>query len=118
MTHDTAESAPPQRSNPAGLVSLIAGILQIVVLALLQALTPALPWFAAQYDLPTRSLSLIMAAPPLVIAIVAIIFGVIGLVSTGRRRTAAVIGTTLGVSHVVVAGLGLVGIMIVGATLS
>ncbi|WP_377803706.1 hypothetical protein [Brachybacterium sp. GCM10030268] len=42
----------------------------------------------------------------------------IGLVSTGRRRTAAIVGTTLGVSHVVVAGLGLVGIMIVGATLS
>ncbi|MGP9536875.1 hypothetical protein ACT3SP_02630 [Brachybacterium sp. AOP43-C2-M15] len=111
------QTASPPRRNPIGLASLVAGILLLLVGFVVQSTTPAIPLLVERYGLSYQLLPLLYAIPQAVIAVIATALGVVGLVLRDRPRAAAIIGTTLGASHLVVGLVGMVGSFLVGAAL-
>ena len=91
---------PALAGNPLGVASLVAAILLFLWGLAAQALWPLTMGITDRVDLPFWLSSFILQAPTALLALVATILGVIALTRKGRRRTMAIIGTTLGVSTV------------------
>ena len=107
-------AASPRRSNPFGLASLIAGVLLLILSIAAQALTPVV---ASGPGVPLRTSMLIPPLLPAIMAAIATVLGIIGLLLRDRPRTAAIIGTTLGASLLVVRVVGIIGEELVKAVL-
>lgn len=105
----------PRRTNPLGIAALIAGIVLVVASIVTQALFPAIPAILRESGLSYRAIPFLLSLPPMVIALIATVLGVIALLLRDRARTAALIGTTLGASHLVVALFGALGTSAVAA---
>lgn len=99
-TSAPATLVPALRSNPLGTVSLVAAILLLLAQLASQLLWPFIPYLTQRIELPYSTLDLFLMVPIVLFALVAAITGIIALLLKGRRRTAAIIGTTLGVTTV------------------
>jgi len=107
----------PRRANPFGIASLIAGVLLLVISAVTQAISPAIPYLLAETGMSFRAIPFLISLPPAIIATVATALGIIGLLVRNQPRIAAIIGTTLGASHLLVGVAGIVGAQLVTAVL-
>lgn len=114
MDQNTAE---PRRGNSFGVASLIAGIVLLALGVLNQSLAPAIPMIMAETSIPFSSMPLLYLAPPAIVATIGTALGIVGLLVRNRSRDAAIIGTTFGVSHLVVGLAGIIGAQIVIAML-
>ena len=101
-----AENATAPRRSPVGLVSLVAGVLLLLWGLVASALRMALPALLASVGTSFGIVSLLIMLPGLLLALVALGLGMGGLLQRDRPRDAAVIGTPLGASHLVLAGGG------------
>lgn len=113
-----SENPVPRRKNPVGLASLVFGILLVLLTLAWRVLSPALPRIVQSFDLPLSAVSLFMVVPSAVVAVIATILGIVGLLLRDRRRAAAIIGTTLGASTLINLVVGTVGSLLVAAVLS
>jgi len=89
------------KANPVGTASLITGILLLLVSIATTGVSQALPLIMQEFDLSIAQVAWILPLPSGIVAVVATVLGVIGLVLPGRRRVAAIIGTTLGAAHLI-----------------
>lgn len=105
-------------ANPFGVASLIVGVLLLLLGAATMMLAPAIPTLLATFQLPYQAVGLLMSLPQALVALLATVLGIIGLLVRGRRRVAAIIGTTIGASHLITAAVGLVGSQVVIVLLS
>lgn len=105
MTPDPAS----RRRNPLGLASLVVGVLLLVLGIIVQTVTPVVPRILQDLNLPYSAISLVIAGPQAIVAALATVLGVIGLLLRERKRVAAIIGTTLGASHLLVMIVGMLG---------
>jgi hypothetical protein len=64
----------------------------------------AVPHLVESLGTSFQAVSLLIRVPSALMALVALVLGIVGLVLRDRPRTAAIIGTTLGVAHLVSAG--------------
>ena len=101
-----AENATAPRRSPIGLASLVAGVLLLLWGLVASALRMAMPALLASVGSSYGIVSLLIMLPGLLLALVALGLGIGGLLQRDRSRVAAVIGTTLGASHLVLAGGG------------
>ncbi|ATG55895.1 hypothetical protein CFK41_14735 [Brachybacterium ginsengisoli] len=92
---------PALPSNPLGTASFVAAILMFLWRLASQALWPLAPDVLQRINLPYWMFNLILQAPSALLALVATVLGIVALTQKGRRRTMAIIGTTLGVSALV-----------------
>lgn len=92
---------PTLAGNPLGTASFVAAILLFLCGLASQALWPLAPDVLQRTNLPYWMFSLILQTPSALLALVATVLGVVALTRKGRRRTMAIIGTTLGVSSLV-----------------
>ncbi|UEJ83872.1 hypothetical protein Bra3105_06040 [Brachybacterium halotolerans subsp. kimchii] len=95
---DPASYAAP---NPLGVVSLIAAIVLVVLSTIRGGLNVLVPLLMAKYNTGYALWgwgSTILLA---LVALVAIVIGVVALLQRLRRRTAAIVGVTVGVSWLV-----------------
>ena len=115
MTAD--QTSLPRRGNPAGLVSLVFGILLLLANVAAQSLAPAIPVFLAKSGMSYQVIPLLFGIPQAVVAVIATALGIVGLLLRDRPRVPAIIGTTLGASHLISSVIGLLGAGIVGAAL-
>lgn len=104
-TADVPASRP--RSNPVGVASLVAGVLLVLASIAVQTVVPLLPWIATEMDFSYRTIPYLMSLPPAILATIATALGIVGLLLRDRTRSSAIIGTTLGVSHLIVTTAGL-----------
>lgn len=111
------QPAAPRRGNPFGIASLVFGILLILAGIATQALSPALPIIMERSGMSFRMVPLLFGIPQALLATIATVAGVIGLLLRDRARVPAIIGTTLGASHLAVSLVGVLGAGIVGAVL-
>lgn len=88
---------PRLRPNPLGIASLVAGVLMTMVTILEPLVYVVMPDLMTLTSMSSTALSYLLSAPGTVLALFAAVLGVIGLLQRGRARTAAIIGTTLGV---------------------
>ncbi|MGP9844816.1 hypothetical protein [Brachybacterium sp. 107] len=100
-------------ANPFGVASVIAGVLLLLVGTATIMLSPAIPLILSRFQLPYQFVGLLTALPQALIALVGTVLGIVGLLAKGRRRVAAIIGTTIGASHLVTAIVGFVGSQVV-----
>lgn len=105
----TAQPGAPRRGNRLGLVSLAFGILLLVAGIASQALSPALPVILERTGMSFQMVPLLFGIPQALLATIATAAGVIGLLLRDRARAEAIIGTTLGASHLIASLIGLVG---------
>lgn len=110
-THTTpaptaAVPAGRPRSNPIGVASLVAGVLLVLASIAAQTVVPLLPLIATEMDFSYRTIPYLMSLPPAILATIATALGIVGLLLRDRTRVAAIIGTTLGVSHLIVGMAG------------
>lgn len=112
------DSAAHRRGNPFGVASLVAGIVLLALGALTQSLAPAVPLFMAQTGIPFSAMPSLYLIPPAIVATIATALGIVGLLVRHRNRVAAIIGTTLGASHLVVGLVGIFGAQVVIAMLN
>lgn len=115
MTAD--QTSLPRRGNPAGLVSLAFGILLLLAGIAAQALSPALPFIMERTGMSFRMVPLLFGVPQALLATIATVAGFVGLLLRDRARVPAIIGTTLGASHLVVSLIGLLGAGVVTTVL-
>lgn len=115
MTIDQA--APPRRGNSFGTASLVAGVLMLLAGVAAQSFTPAIPVLLAETGASYRTIPFLISLPPAILAVITTILGIIGLLIRDRTRVPAIIGTTLGASHLIVGVAGLVGAGAVAALL-
>lgn len=108
MTQPTA----PRSRNPAGIASLSAGVLLVLMSATGQLLSPLVPFLAAQMGVPYETIPLLVSIPAALLAVAATASGVVGLLLRNRSRTAAIIGTTLGAAHLILGIVGVIGTQI------
>ncbi|MCG7309741.1 hypothetical protein [Brachybacterium sp. ACRRE] len=88
-------------SNPLGVVSLIAAIVLVVLSTIRGGLNVLVPLLMAKYNTGYALWgwgSTILLA---LVALVAIVIGVVALLQRSRRRTAAIVGVTVGASWLV-----------------
>lgn len=103
----SAPSAPPagptrSASNPAGIVSLIGGILVVLLSILSQGVNLLVPLVSYRYDMNPAHLVLLTAVPIVLVALVTVVVGIIGIVQRDRPRGAAIAGTAIGAAHLAV----------------
>lgn len=110
---------PPvsRRGNPAGIASLAFGILLVLAGIAAHALSPALPFILERTGMSYQAIPFLFGIPQAVIATIATALGTVGLLLRDRTRAAAIIGTTLGASHLVVSLIGSLGGVLVAAAL-
>lgn len=113
----TAQSSGLRRGNPLGVVSLIFGILLLLAGIATQALSPALPFIMERTGMSFRMVPLLFGIPQALLATITTAAGVIGLLLRDRARVPAIIGTTLGASHLLASLIGMLGAGIVGTVL-
>jgi uncharacterized SAM-binding protein YcdF (DUF218 family) len=106
-----------RRGNPVGIASLAFGLLLLVAGIVVQALSPVLPSILAETGMSFRTIPFLFAIPQAVIAMIATALGVVGLLLRDRARVAAIIGTTLGASHLIVSLVGSLAAVLVAAGL-
>ncbi|WP_422117852.1 hypothetical protein [Brachybacterium sp. UNK5269] len=97
---------PRLRGNPVGVASLIAGVLLVLAIIAEQTVMLFLPVALAELSFPYRSVPYLISLPPPILATIATALGIVGLLLRDRTRVAAIIGTTLGVSHLIVGMAG------------
>ncbi|WP_114855923.1 hypothetical protein [Brachybacterium sp. YJGR34] len=112
------DTSTPRRGNPAGIASLAVAILLLLASIAAHALAPALPLLLDQAGMSYRVVPLLITGPQVLLAIIAAVLGIIGLLLRDRPRVLALIGTTLGVSHLVVAVVGALASGVVAALLA
>ena len=88
------------------MASLVAGVLLVLASIAAQVVVPLLPWIATEMDFSYRTIPYLMSLPPAILATSATALGIVGLLLRDRARVAAIIGTTLGVSHLIVGMAG------------
>lgn len=113
----TVSSAPAPRPNPAGLASLIAGAVLLLLGFVRILISQSLPLFLDRLDLSFPQVSIWLQAANVLsalIALVTVVLGVVGLLLPGRRRTAAIIGTTLGAAQLANTAVSLLGGLLIG----
>src|SRR5262249_23985913 len=103
--------------NPVGIAALIAGIVVVVLGSVLQVVFLTLP--AAMASSGASFSDIQQSLIPLqlvnaVVAVVALVLGLIGMLLPGRRRVAAAAGLAIGASST----LGILIPIIVGAAIS
>ena len=108
---------PGRRGNPAGVASLAFGVLLVVAGIATQALSRALPFILAETGMSYQAIPFLFGMPQAVLAVIATALGIVGLLLRDRTRVPAIIGTTLGASHLISSVIGLLGAGIVGAVL-
>lgn len=111
------QAAAQRRGNPFGIASLIFGVLLLLAGIAAQSFAPAIPTLVAENRMSFRMIPLLISLPPAVLAVMTTVLGIIGLLVRGRARVAAIIGTTLGASHLIVGVAGLLGSGLVAAAL-
>lgn len=97
---------PRPRGNPVGVASLVAGVLLVLASIAAQIIVPMLPLIATEMDFSYGTIPYLMSLPPAILATIATALGIVGLLLRDRARVAAIIGTTLGVSHLLVGMAG------------
>lgn len=102
-------------ANPVGVASLVVGVLLLLAGVAAQSSAALLPLLMERTGLSYRALPLLISLPGIALALLATVLGVIGLLQRERRRTAAIIGTTLGGSHLLVSIAGVLGSALVVA---
>lgn len=113
-----AETTTRRRGNPAGIASLVFGVLLILAGIIAQTVSPAIPAILEQTGLSFDAIPFLISLPQAIIATIATVLGIIGLLLHDRARVPAIIGTALGASHLIVGVAGIVGAQLVTATLS
>lgn len=113
----TQNPAVRRRSNPLGLASLIAAALLLVASIAGQLLYPLVPILAAEIGMSYQTIPMLISIPSAVLATLATALGIAGLLVRDRARTAAIIGTTLGASHLILGLVGVLGVQLAGALL-
>lgn len=116
----SSSPAGPTRtaSNPAGIISLIGGILVVVLSIVSQGVNLLLPLLSYRYHLNPSHLVLLMAVPIALLALVTVIVGIIGLVQRGRAHGAAIAGTAIGGAHLAIMLGGWILNLLISAVLS
>lgn len=113
-TMDQIEAPDASRgANPFGVASLIAGVLLLLLGAATIMLSPAIPMLLSRFQLPYQFVGLLTSLPQALVALIGTVLGIVGLLAKGRRRVAAIIGTTICASHLVTALVGFVGSQVV-----
>lgn len=115
---DPTPRAAGGRENPFGLVSLLAGLVLVAVWGTSQALLHTLPFFHQYYDVPVSTWMLISRIPPTIIAVVATVFGFIGLHTGTKLSTSAAVGAALGSTYLALAIADLLGSAILAPALT
>ena len=100
-----------RRSNPVGIASLVAGALMVLASIAAQTAMPLLPVIMAEMNWSYRTIPMLISLPPAILAIIATALGIVGLLLRDRARVPAIIGTTLGASHLIIGVAGLLGAM-------
>ena len=98
-------TAVARRGNPVGIASLVAGLLLAAVSLAVSGFSPYIPLFMDRTGLSFEAMALLYRVPQAGLAVLAAGLGIYGLLQWDRARVAAVIGTTLGASHLVI-GVG------------
>jgi len=117
------DSAPASGStraaerSPLGTAALIAGVLLLLWVIFSTTLTAAMPYLITRVGMSVAAISLLHAAPTLVLGLLAVVLGAIALLQPGRRRTGAIIGTTIGASQLLILVLGTLGTVMFSAVL-
>ena len=111
------DANPSRRRNPVGLASLIAGVLLLLCGVASAGVAVALPQIAESLGTSFQAVSLLIRIPSALLALVALVLGIVGLALRDRPRAAAIVGTTLGASHLVAAGGGTLVSFLVAAVL-
>lgn len=109
------EIAPARRRSPVGIASLVAGVLLLLWGLVGSALRMALPAIMESAATSYGVASMLIMIPGLLLALLALVLGVIGLLLRDRPRVAAIIGTTLGASHLLLAAGGALASLLAGA---
>lgn len=112
------EPGTPRRGNPVGIASLAFGILLLLAGLAAQAISPALPFSLERTGMSYQAIPFLFGIPQAVLATIATALGIVGLLLRDRARVPAIIGTTLGASHLIVSLVGSLGGVLVVATLN
>lgn len=113
----TPRTTPARHGNPFGVASLVAGVLLLLAGIVVQSSAPAIPFLLARTGAPHQVIPLVISLPSAILAVIATVLGIVGLLLRDRNRIPAIIGTTLGASHLIAAVAGLIGSRIVVALL-
>ncbi|WP_422117815.1 hypothetical protein [Brachybacterium sp. UNK5269] len=109
---DSTTSTDARLENPFGLVSLLAGLVLMVVWATSQALMHTMPFFHQYYDVPIGTWMLVSRIPPAILALIATVFGFIGLHARGKLSPAAAVGAALGSAYLMLGVADILGSVI------
>lgn len=109
-------TAPPRR-NLLGIASLVAATLLLLASIAGQLLYPLVPFLANELGMSYQTLPMLVSIPSALLATIATALGIAGLLLRDRARTAAIIGTTLGASHLALGLVGVLGVHLAGALL-
>lgn len=96
------QPAAPRRGNPVGIASVVFGILMLLASIAELIVVPLLPLALLETSFPYRSVPYLLSLPAAFFATSATVLGIVGLLLRDRARVPAVIGTTLGASHLIV----------------
>lgn len=89
------DSAPASGStraavrSPLGTAALIAGVLLLLWVIFSTTLTAAMPYLITRVGMSVAAISLLRAAPTLVLGLLAVVLSAIALLQPGRRRIAS-----------------------------
>lgn len=100
-----------------GIASLAFGTLLLLAGVASQALNPVLPLLLERTGMSFSMIPLLFGLPQAILAAIATVLGIVGLLLRDRARVPAIIGTTLGASHLVISLTGLLGAGVVAAVL-
>lgn len=113
----TETSTVRRRSNPLGVASLVAAALLLVASIAGQLLYPLVPFLANEIGMSYQTLPMLISIPSALLATIATALGIAVLLLRDRARTAAIMGTALGASHLILGLVGVLGVQLAGAVL-
>ena len=110
----TEAPAALRHGNPLGVVSLVAGVVSMTRPLVYDMGSFLADGLAVSY----QSVSMLISISYALLAIIAIVLGVMGLRARDRARATAIVGTTLGAVSLVLGVIWIIGEQIVAALLS
>ncbi|MGY5766564.1 hypothetical protein ACXET9_15360 [Brachybacterium sp. DNPG3] len=114
-------STPPEfppsapAANPLGVAALVAGVLLLLLRVAASLTSMFIPLISERIGFSYVTISGAIQAPQVIMALIATVLGVIALLLPRRRRAAAIIATTLGVSDLVLVLTAWIGVPILAA---